>query len=97
MDNHEKRLASAKCEPPKNNLAGASINSENTGSFTASQALSPEPVIVILDRIPTVAASSRVSANSSATSCAIRPLVGIRLIRNRTGCAISAKIERARV
>lgn len=32
MHNHEKRLASAKCEPPKNDLAGASISSEDTGS-----------------------------------------------------------------
>ena len=86
MYNHEKRLASAKCEPPKNDLAGASISWENTGSVTASQALSPEPVTVIL-ACTTTAASSRVSANSSPTWWAFRPPARIRHNRNQTGCA----------
>src|SRR5687768_17568161 len=73
MHHNEKRLASAKCEPPKNDLAGALIGPENTGSVTASQAPLREPITVVLAFTMTVATSSRVSANSSATSCAIRP------------------------
>jgi hypothetical protein len=44
MYNDEKRLASAKCDHPKNDLPGALISSEETGSVTASQAPLREPI-----------------------------------------------------
>jgi hypothetical protein len=71
MYNHEKRLASAKCEPLTNDLAGALINPENTGSVTGYQALSTESVIGILDlvqRCPPQATLTRIRRRHHALS-----------------------------